>query len=157
MKSAMRDNLINYINLDFYYPKSNNVHKIHIFSKAEQRKIIDYCMNNLNIKTACILLTLYSGIRIGKLCALKWKDIDFKRNILYVNKTIQRIYIKPLRESKVIITDPKTKNANREIPLNREFALLLKRFKTSNDNYILSNSSKWMEPRSFREFYYVSV
>ena len=35
--------------------------------------------------------------------------------------------------------------------------MLLKRFKTSNDNYILSNSSKWMEPRSFREFYYVAV
>lgn len=157
MKSAMRDNLINYINLDFYYPKSNNVHKIHIFSKAEQRRIIDYCMSNLNIKTVCILLALYSGIRIGELCALKWEDIDFKRNILYVNKTIQRIYIKQLRESKVIITAPKTKNANREIPLNREFALLLKKFKTDNDNYILSNSSIWMEPKVFRGYYYVAV
>lgn len=58
-----------------------------------------------------ILISLYSGIRIGELCALKWEDIDFKKGIVDIHKTIQRIYIKDKDKniSKVIITTPKQK------------------------------------------------
>ena len=154
LKSAMKNDLIDYIDLDFYYPKSNRSDKISVFNKDEQRKIVCYCMNNLSTITVAILLTLYSGIRIGELCALKWKDIDFKRNVLCVNKTIQRVYLKNLGTSKVIKTTPKTKNANREIPLNTDFSFMLKQFKTNNDNYVLTNKNKWMEPRTLRKHYY---
>jgi len=37
---------------------------------------------------------MFTGIRIGELCALQWKDIDFKKRILTVRKTIQRIQVK---------------------------------------------------------------
>lgn len=153
-KSAIKNNLIDCFSLDFYYPRIDNVNKIYIFSKIEQKKIVDYVMDNLNIKNLCILLTLYSGIRIGELCALKWKDISFKKNILSVSKTVQRIYLKESGNSKIIITTSKTKNANRDIPINREFAMLLKEFKNNNDSYILSGTSKWVEPRTYRRYYH---
>lgn len=35
-----------------------------------------------------IVLCLYTGLRIGKLLALTWKDIDFIKGVLSVNKTI---------------------------------------------------------------------
>ena len=154
LKGAIKDNLIDYLDLDFRYPKKEKKNKIYTFSKKEQKKIVDYCLENLDIKNMGILLTLYSGLRIGELCALKWSDIDLKKNILSVNKTIQRIYLKDVGKSKMIISSPKTKNANRVIPLNSEFALLLKQFKTDNNNYFLSNDTVWMEPRSFRKYYY---
>ena len=111
-------------------------------------------MENKTIKNLGILLTLYSGIRIGELCALQWKDIDFKNNILYINKTLQRIYINDtkIHSSKIIITEPKTHNAEREIPLNREFANEFKKYKTEPNHYILSCSDKWIEPRTYRDF-----
>jgi len=152
-KSAIKNNLIDYFSLDFYYPKRFDTNKIYIFSKLEQKKIIDYVINNINIKNLCILLALYSGIRIGELCALKWKDINFKKNILNVNKTIQRVYLKEKGISKIVITNPKTKNANREIPLNNDFAMLLKKFRINNETYILSGTMKWVEPRTFRRYY----
>lgn len=34
-----------------------------------------------------VFLALYTGIRIGELCALQWKDIDFARATLKVRKT----------------------------------------------------------------------
>ena len=154
LKGAIKDNLIDYLDLDFRYPKKEKKNKIYTFSKKEQKKIVDYCLENLDIKNIGILLTLYSGLRIGELCALKWSDIDLKKNILSVNKTIQRIYLKDVGKSKMIISSPKTKNANRVIPLNSEFASLLKQFKTDNNNYFLSNDTVWMEPRSFRKYYY---
>ena len=154
LKSAMKSNLIDYIDLDFYYPKKNHNMRMYIFSKDEQRHIIYYCLNHLDLITLGILLSLYSGIRIGELCALKWKDIDLKKNILRINKTIQRIYLKENRKSKIIITTPKTKNANREIPINRDFAVILRQFKINNEYYFLTNKNKCMEPRTFRRHYY---
>ena len=86
---------------------------------------------------------------------MQWKDIDFKNNILYINKTLQRIYINDtkIHSSKIIITEPKTHNAEREIPLNREFANELKKYKTEPNHYILSCSDKWIEPRTYRRFF----
>ena len=35
-----------------------------------------YLLNDMDIFKFGVLLTLYSGLRIGELCALKWEDID---------------------------------------------------------------------------------
>lgn len=155
-KSAIKTNLINIINMDFSYPKTSKKDKTFILNRSEQKKIIYYIINNQSPKNIGILLALYSGLRIGELCALKWKDIDFKKNILHVNKTLQRVYIKysdNQSESKIIITNPKTKNANRDIPLNSNFAVLLKNLKTHDENYILSCTDKWIEPRTYRKYF----
>lgn len=157
MKYAMKGKLIEYIDLDFYYPSSNIKGKLYIFSKNEQKKIIDYTMDRKNGKDIGILLSLYTGLRIGEICALKWGDINFKRNVLIVSKTIQRIYVKNGKnsgKSKIIITSPKTKNANRTIPINSEFARILKELRKNDDYYVLSSKDKYVEPRTFRKYYY---
>ena len=155
LKFAMKEDLISNFNLDFIYPKISSKDKIYTISKQDQNKLIDYILKNQSSKNFGILLTLYSGIRIGELCALQWKDIDFKNNILNINKTLQRVYIKDkqINKSKLIITNPKTHNAEREIPLNKDFAKELKKFKTDNEDYILSGSRKWIEPRTYRRFF----
>ena len=155
LKFAMKEDLISNFNLDFIYPKISSKDKIYTISKQDQDKLIDYILKNQSSKNFGILLTLYSGIRIGELCALQWKDIDFKNNILNINKTLQRVYIKDkqINKSKLIITNPKTHNAEREIPLNKDFAKELKKFKTDNEDYILSGSRKWIEPRTYRRFF----
>ena len=63
-------------------------------------------LENITSKNIGLLIALYSGIRIGELCALQWKDFDFKNNKLIISKTIQRIYIKDKEKntSKVIIS-----------------------------------------------------
>lgn len=33
-------------------------------------------------------VSLLSGLRIGEICALKWRDVDFQRHILNVNKAV---------------------------------------------------------------------
>ena len=146
---------IKHIELSFNYPKDNKEKSIYILTKHEQNKITDYVLDDINTKNIGFLISLYSGIRIGELCALQWKDIDFKNNKLIISKTIQRVYIKDKDKnvSKVIITTPKTKNANREIPINKDFMELLKPLKTDKDNYILSNNDKYIEPRTYRKYF----
>lgn len=155
LKKAINEDKMKHIELTFNYPKDQHDNKIYILTKHEQNKITDYVLNNLSTRNIGILISLYSGIRIGELCALKWEDIDFKKGILDINKTIQRIYIKDKEKniSKVIITTPKTKNANREIPINKDFLEILKKVKTNKEDYILTGNSNYIEPRTYRKYF----
>lgn len=155
IKKGINEGKIKHIELSFNYPKDNKEKNIYILTKHEQNKITNYVLDNRNTKNIGFLISLYSGIRIGELCALQWKDIDFKNNKLMISKTIQRVYIKDKDKSisKVIITTPKTKNANREIPVNKDFLEIIKSLKTEKDNYILSNSDKYIEPRTYRKYF----
>ena len=155
LKDASKEGIIRNLNLDFIYPKSNSKDKIYTLSKQDQDQLTNYILLNKSVKSLGILLTLYSGIRIGELCALQWKDIDFKNNILHINKTLQRVYIKDnnVKNSKIIITNPKTHNAERDIPLNKDFAKELKNYKTNSEDYLLSCTNKWIEPRTYRRFF----
>lgn len=155
IKKGINEGKIKHMELSFNYPKDNKEKSIYILTKYEQNKITNYVLDNTNTKNIGFLISLYSGIRIGELCALQWKDIDFKNNKLMITKTIQRVYIKDKDKSisKVIITTPKTKNANREIPINKDFLEIIKSLKTNKDNYILSNSDKYIEPRTYRKYF----
>ena len=155
IKKGINEDKIKHIELTFNYPKENKDKSIYILTKYEQNKLTNYVLNNLTSRNIGILLSLYSGIRIGELCALQWKDIDFKNNKLIISKTIQRIYIKEKDKniSKIIITSPKTKNANREIPINKGFIEIFKKIKSDNEYYILSNNEKYIEPRTYRKYF----
>ena len=155
IKKAINENKIKYIELSFNYPKDNKDKSIYILTRHEQNKITNYVLNNCTSKNIGLLISLYSGIRIGELCALQWKDVDFKNNKLTISKTIQRIYIKDKDNniSKIIVSTPKTKNANREIPINKDFLEILKKLKSEKDNYVLSNTSKYVEPRTYRKHF----
>ena len=94
LKYAMNLQIIPQVNLEFKYPKINKKSKIYILSKREQKKITQYILEKPTPRSIGILISLYSGMRIGEICALKWSDIDLKNNIIHVNKTLQRVYLK---------------------------------------------------------------
>ena len=64
-----------------------------------------------------LLVTIITGMRQGEALALTWDDIDFKNEIISVNKTY----------SKNKITTPKTKNSIRNIKIPKQLCLLLKK------------------------------
>ena len=155
IKKGINEDKIKHIELTFNYPKDNKENKLYVLTKREQNKITNYVLENINSRNIGLLISLYSGIRIGELCALRWEDVDFKKNCLTINKTIQRVYIKDKNKniSKVIITTPKTKNANREIPINKDFLEILKKVKSDKKHYIITGNEKYIEPRTYRKYF----
>lgn len=76
-----------------------------------------------------ILLALGTGLRRGELLALTWSDIDFKNNIIKVNKSLAKAYIISAdgsKERKQIIQVPKTKRSIREVPFPTNLVTVLK-------------------------------
>lgn len=85
-------------------------------------------LTNLTNKSNGILISLYTGIRIGELCALKWSDVDLENGTIIISKTLQRLYFKDEIEekhTKISITPPKTYNAIREVPISSKLTQTL--------------------------------
>lgn len=70
-------------------------------------------------------LTLFmTGIRVGELGALTFRDIDFEKRTMTINKTYSRV------RGQDIIGPPKTKQSYRTIVLNEKLVEALKEYKS---------------------------
>ena len=136
----------------------------HLISKAQEG----------DLTSLGVLLSGCSGIRIGELCALQWKDVDLEKGSILVRKTMQRIRtFSPSDElgnaagetgntgktgktgTRVIITEPKSRNSIREIPLPDFLVELLKnnreKREESREGYVLKGRKKeYAEPRTLQ-------
>lgn len=133
-------------------PKTDVIKKSNTFKSSEILLLIDHLMNNINNKNIAILIAIYTGIRAGELSALKWSDIDLDNKSITISRTIQRIYLIDTK-TEVIETSPKSQRANRTIPINDKLLNILTNYYGGNNNYILTNNTKPLEPRSLRYYY----
>ena len=89
--------------------ESYKTEKKDVLTEGEYRNFLMIIQKNLNYETLGYAICLYTGIRIGELCALKWKDINLKERDNKNDKTIQRIYLKNGNKiTKIVITLPKS-------------------------------------------------
>ena len=125
--------------------------EVRLLDGSEQSTLRKYLDKTPSKTSLGVSLCMATGIRIGELCALQWKDIDLEKRILSVSKTLQRIQCPTETAStKLTITEPKSASSNRIIPLPKSIIALLKRFRDSGDNYVLSGNSKPVEPRTMQ-------
>ena len=127
---------------DIILPKSKEK-EIGILSISDQNKLVNYCLNSNKKNYYGIVLTLYTGIRIGELLSLTFDDINFEYKYMRINKT-QTCY---LSNNKCItkITSTKTNKSNRIIPLNPLCIKLLKELKKDNSIYVILNRNNDLE------------
>lgn len=116
---------------------------IRILSVGEQKRLEAVLTKYEDIG---ILISLYTGLRIGEICALKWENIDFENNIMYILGTQSRT------EDGLKITSPKSKSSRRVIPLP---AVLISRMNNINvkTGFVISNSEKPYDVRSYRRLF----
>lgn len=132
---------------------------VKILTLEEQKRLENYIKNNFDNMEFGILLALYMGLRIGEICALRWQDIDLKNHVIEIKHTISRIRnlnSEVNSKTKLAITEPKTDNSKRVIPIPStiiDFVKILSIKCTDKRNYVLTNSSRLIEPRSYYNKY----
>ena len=104
----------------------NKEHKVKFFSNQELKQFLDY-LDNLdqssyeNFFDYVLYKTLLaSGCRIGEALALEWSDIDLKKGIISISKTLNRY-----QETNT----PKSKAGLREVDIDTATVSLLKEYK----------------------------
>lgn len=137
------------------FPKKQK-NELKILTQKEQKLLTAYLTKNIDLTKLAILFALYTGIRCGELCALKWGDIDLFNGIVSINKTMQRVQCDDKNyKTKIIITPPKTTNSNRMIPIPKFLVSILKSFNPKNENaYLLTGlEDKFIEPRQAQNIF----
>lgn len=127
-----------------------------ILSRNEQRTLNKYLYNNPSLCHLGILLCLYTGLRIGEICALKWDDIYIEDQYLYVHHTMQRIqnFTTSEKKTEVIIQAPKSDCSIRKIPIPDEVLQLLIPIKEKGSAFFLTGTEhRYIEPRSMENHF----
>jgi integrase len=153
---AEKEKLITKSYLTVTYPKSVQP-EIHIISRREQTVLEDYLYKDLDLYKLGILVCLYTGLRIGEICALQWENISISKSVISVTQTIQRVKNTDNQMSaktKILIDTPKSKSSVRDIPVPNFVVDYLKSFKPENRSkqaYFLTGlESKFIEPRTYQ-------
>ena len=71
-----------------------------------------------------IILTVFTGVRLGELMGLEWTDVDFKNGIISINRSSQY-----LSDMGVFTKVPKTESSIREIAIPEFIISLLEEYK----------------------------
>ena len=94
----------------------------------EQTKILLENLEQLSIEDTkykvAIILTVFTGVRLGELMGLEWQDIDFKNGIISINRSSQY-----LSDMGVFTKTPKTESSIREIAIPEFIISLLEEYK----------------------------
>lgn len=132
-----------------------------VISKEHQMKLRFYCAKNLRPDTLGVMICLFTGIRLGEICAMKWEDIDLKNGTIRVRRTVQRIHNPESTgeenvhdRTHVVFDAPKSINSHRCIPLPLPLLRHLYTCKCDGECYVLTGQQDvFLEPRSFQKHY----
>ena len=120
-----------------------------VFSRTEQEKLRGMASETDDLPA---LLSLYTGMRLGEVCALKGSDIDWEKGTITVRRTVQRVSQMKSpdgRKTMLMIGTPKTARSHRVIPVP---AFLLERLHTRAEEkgtgYLFGSAVCAAEPRT---------
>jgi integrase len=131
-------------------PKKNKP-TVEFLSFDEQKRLETAAKASDTIDCLAVMLSLYTGLRIGELCGLQWEDIDFADKMLRVRRTMQRIRSNGESKTELALLSPKSDSSTRCIPLPDFItALLVDNKKFANGEYVLSRKGNPVEPRNIQ-------
>lgn len=100
--------------------------EVEILTEKEIKTIKNY-IKNTNFELL-FLLDLGTGLRLGELLALDWKNINLKNKTLNIEKSVKEVYVYDSPNSKhveTIFQKPKTKTSIRTVPIPNSLVELL--------------------------------
>ena len=132
----------------------------------EQTKILLENLELLSIEDTkykvAIILTVFTGVRLGELMGLEWQDVDFKNGIISINRSSQY-----LADMGVFTKVPKTESSIREIAIPEFIISLLEEYKlwyeeqkaiygelwTNSDRLFVQADGKPMHPSTISKWF----
>ena len=141
--------------LKITYPKQQQ-QAMRVLSRQEQSSLEAVLTSNIDVHKLGMLLCLYTGIRIGEVCALRWQDISDDFDTLSVRKTLQRVKNTGDggKKTKILIDAPKSPRSVRDIPIPKFLSPYLRSFACESRSYFLCTADAvFTEPRTMQNHF----
>lgn len=123
---------------------------------AEQGKLLNVLKTEDVRYSEIMLLSMFTGMRIGEVCALTVEDINFNDNTINVSKTVSRG-----EYGKTIICDTKTSAGMRTLHINHDLAEFLRTcigekdfgllFKSGNNKLVTTNQVNYVYAKVLKD------
>jgi integrase len=128
-----------------------NPKEMRVLTELEQAKLNNVLFRNTDLQKLGVLLSLYTGIRVGEVCALRWENISLPEQTLRVKSTMQRMrnfQSEAGGKTSVCVTEPKSKCSVRAIPLPAFLMPVLTEMAAFPKAFVLTGESGcFVEPR----------
>lgn len=141
-------------NIEIVYPKDVKK-ETRVLTREEQQTLTSYLLSSIDECKFGVLLALITGLRIGEICALRWRDISLADKTLTVAFTMMRLKDtaeNAPQKTKVVLVEPKSGASQRTIPLtDLAVDLCLTRKNRIPDAFVLTgDSERFIEPRTLQ-------
>lgn len=140
------------------YPKIKKT-PLEIFTDQEWNLLQTFLRKQSDDFSFGIFLCMFTGLRIGELSGLQWRDFDSANGQILIRRTVYRMknakYDPKLNPAKTIvcITTPKTHSSIRNIPLPPFLLNEFYKYQKEDDAFMLTGTSHCMEPRCIQKKY----
>lgn len=123
-------------------------------SIKEQKTIEQFVLSHRKPEEFGIIFTLYTGVRIGELLALQWKDIDLANGTVYIHKTSHDTWQNCVYQKR--LDSPKTMSSNRYIPIPKQIIPFLKKlYYGDKEAFLVENiHHHCLQTRSYQEMFF---
>ncbi len=119
--------------------------RVECFSLLEQKQIEMQVKNSKKLKLYGIVICMYTGLRLGELLALEWKNVDLNACQLTVEKTCYYVNGQRVEDS------PKTKNSWRVIPFPKQLLPLFQEmYKAHKTEYVVEANGNPVSVHSYQ-------
>ena len=118
-----------------------------ILSRENEKKLLQY----VEKKDLPALLSLYAGLRIGEICALRWQDVDLTQRTISVCGTVQRLATNEgEKKTSLVIGRPKSATSRRIVPLPFFLVDEMRQYREEfpENEYIFGHGSHPADPRT---------
>ena len=143
--------------IDVRFPTQRMMSRAEVLSVSEEQRMLGYLSSHHDHYNLGLQICLFTGMRIGEVCALRWEDVDMKSGTIRVRRTVHRVYVidDGPRHSELTIDYPKTAGSYREIPVIRDLALILSEYSQSavGSHFVISGLSRPTEPQTMRNHF----
>lgn len=136
--------------------------EVNPLTKDEQTALESWLLDNMDESSLGVLICLYTGLRLGEICAMKWGDISFADRTLRVRRTVQRIKAAeagPGQPKTCLVFDsPKSAHANRTVPIPDTLLKLMEPLRGADGAFILTGSEEHcIDPRTYQNRFYAML
>lgn len=136
------------------YPKLPK-QEMRILNREEQDIFVQYLLNDPDPCKFGVLFSLLTGLRIGEICALKWRNISLPDGTVSVSSTMQRLKNSDggsSSKTSIRISTPKSDSSLRIIPLSDYLIAICNQWTwMAPEAYVLTGDlDRFIEPRTLQ-------
>ncbi len=126
-------------------------HNFEVLPVEDQQKLERKLTSNLTPTGVGVMISLYTGLRIGEVCALHWDDVDFSAQTITVRHTVSRTKtFNGEYKTELMLDRPKTRSSRRVIPIPSPlFCVLWDYRNNTKSGFVVSTSESFISPRTF--------